>query len=94
MFLVRRLRKLRSCLNCCFHNKLDTELYVAAVKNLETDNFFLNDEHEIPESRVVIEKGVVWKYNKTGEQETLQTTGPLKYGVILMVSHQGRRHSL
>ncbi|XP_015258580.1 PREDICTED: A disintegrin and metalloproteinase with thrombospondin motifs 2-like [Cyprinodon variegatus] len=59
--------------------------HVLAVKNLETDNFFLNDEHEIPESRVVIEKGVVWKYNKTGEQETLQTTGPLKYGVILMV---------
>ncbi|MEQ2301740.1 hypothetical protein AMECASPLE_039184 [Ameca splendens] len=59
--------------------------HVLAVKNQETDHVFLNDEHEIPESRVVIEKGVVWEYNKTGEQESLQTNGPLKYGVILMV---------
>lgn len=56
------------------------------MKNQETDHFFLNDEHEIPESRVVIEKGVVWQYNKTGEQEALHSDGPLKYGVILMVS--------
>uniref|UniRef100_A0A3B5MJK4 Uncharacterized protein n=1 Tax=Xiphophorus couchianus TaxID=32473 RepID=A0A3B5MJK4_9TELE len=60
--------------------------HTLAVKNQETDHFFLNDEHEIPESRVVIEKGVVWQYNKTGEQEALHSDGPLKYGVILMVS--------
>ncbi|KAM4727217.1 A disintegrin and metalloproteinase with thrombospondin motifs 2-like [Anableps anableps] len=59
--------------------------HILAVKNQETDHLFLNDEHEIPESRVVIEKGVVWEYNKTGEQESLLTNGPLKYGVILMV---------
>uniref|UniRef100_A0A3Q2Q7Q4 ADAM metallopeptidase with thrombospondin type 1 motif, 2a n=1 Tax=Fundulus heteroclitus TaxID=8078 RepID=A0A3Q2Q7Q4_FUNHE len=59
--------------------------HVLAVKNQETDHLFLNDEHEIPESRVLIEKGVVWEYNKTGEQESIQTTGPLKYGVTLMV---------
>ncbi|XP_054902600.1 A disintegrin and metalloproteinase with thrombospondin motifs 2-like isoform X1 [Poeciliopsis prolifica] len=59
--------------------------HTLAVKNEETDYVFLNDEHEIPESRVVIEKGVVWQYNKTGEQEALHSDGPLKYSVILMV---------
>lgn len=56
------------------------------MKNQETDHFFLNNEDEIPESRVVIEKGVAWEYSSTEEQESIQTTGPLKYGVLLMVS--------
>lgn len=34
----------------------------------------------------MIEKGVVWEYNNTEDQESLVTTGPLKYGVLLMVS--------
>lgn len=61
-------------------------LPAAAVKNQETGHLFLNDEDELPESRVVIEKGVAWEYINTVEQESLQTTGPLKYGALLMVS--------
>lgn len=60
--------------------------FAAAVKNQETGHLFLNDEEELPESRVVIEKGVAWEYSNTEEQESIQTTGPLKYGVLLMVS--------
>lgn len=60
----------------------------AAVKNQETGHLFLNDEDELPESRVVIEKGVAWEYDHTEEQESVTTTGPLKYGVLLMVSQQ------
>uniref|UniRef100_A0A8D3DWS7 ADAM metallopeptidase with thrombospondin type 1 motif, 2 n=1 Tax=Scophthalmus maximus TaxID=52904 RepID=A0A8D3DWS7_SCOMX len=60
--------------------------HVLAVKNLETGHLFLNDEDELPESRVVIEKGVAWEYSNAEEQESVQTTGPLKYGVLLMVS--------
>lgn len=56
------------------------------MKNQETDHLFLNNEDEVPESRVVIEKGVAWEYSNTEEQESVQTTGPLKYGVLLMVS--------
>lgn len=56
------------------------------MKNQETGHLFLNDEDKLPESRVVIEKGVVWEYSNTEEQESIQTTGPLKYGVLLMVS--------
>lgn len=57
-----------------------------AVKNQETSHLFLNSEDEQPESRVVIEKGVMWEYSNTAEKESIQTTGPLKYGVLLMVS--------
>lgn len=65
----------------------DPVFHVLAVKNQETGQLFLNDEDELPESRELIEKGVVWEYNRTGEQESIQTTGPLKYDVLLMVSH-------
>lgn len=60
----------------------------AAVKNQQTGHLFLNDEDDFPESRVVIEKGVAWEYSNSEEQEYIQTTGPLKYGVLLMVSCQ------
>ncbi|KAF7206779.1 A disintegrin and metalloproteinase with thrombospondin motifs 2-like, partial [Nothobranchius furzeri] len=63
--------------------------HILAIKNKETNHFFLNDEDELPESRVVIEKGVVWKYNRTGEQESVQTSGPLKYDALLMVRSHG-----
>uniref|UniRef100_A0A3Q3MS32 ADAM metallopeptidase with thrombospondin type 1 motif, 2a n=1 Tax=Labrus bergylta TaxID=56723 RepID=A0A3Q3MS32_9LABR len=54
--------------------------------NQETGHLFLNDEDELPDSRVLIEKGVVWEYINNEEQESIQTTGPLKYGVLLMVT--------
>uniref|UniRef100_A0A665TKS7 ADAM metallopeptidase with thrombospondin type 1 motif, 2 n=1 Tax=Echeneis naucrates TaxID=173247 RepID=A0A665TKS7_ECHNA len=63
--------------------------HTLAVKNVETGHLFLNDEDELPESRVLIEKGVAWEYSNTEEQESVQTTGPLKYGVLLMVRSHG-----
>lgn len=65
----------------------------AALKNQETGHLFLNDEDELPESRTVIEKGVAWEYSNSEEQESIQTTGPLKYGVLLMVSPSSWRRS-
>lgn len=56
------------------------------MKNQDTGQIFLNDEVELPESRVLIEKGVLWEYSNNEEQEFIQTTGPLKYSVLLMVS--------
>lgn len=63
-----------------------------ALKNHETDRLFLNNEDELPESRVVIEKGAAWEYINKENQQSVQTRGPLKYGVLLMVSAtiQGR----
>ncbi|XP_039883048.1 A disintegrin and metalloproteinase with thrombospondin motifs 2-like isoform X1 [Simochromis diagramma] len=65
--------------------------HILAMKNQDTGHLFLNDEHELPESRVVIEKGVAWEYRNTEEEEeeSIQTTGPLKYGVVLMVRSHG-----
>lgn len=47
--------------------------------------FFLNGENEYPESRSVIEKGVEWEYENDNDKETLQTTGPLRHGILIMV---------
>lgn len=63
--------------------------HILAMKNQETGHLFLNDEHELPESRAAIEKGVAWEYRNTEEEESIQTTGPLKYGVVLMVRSHG-----
>uniref|UniRef100_A0A8B9HV82 ADAM metallopeptidase with thrombospondin type 1 motif, 2 n=1 Tax=Astyanax mexicanus TaxID=7994 RepID=A0A8B9HV82_ASTMX len=60
--------------------------HILAVKNQATDHLFLNDEGEFPESRAVIEKGVLWEYSNDDDMETVQTTGPLRYGVLIMTS--------
>ncbi|XP_067279605.1 A disintegrin and metalloproteinase with thrombospondin motifs 2 isoform X1 [Pseudorasbora parva] len=62
--------------------------HILAVKNQATDHLFLNDEGDFPESRTVIEKGVAWEYANNDDMETVQTTGPLKYGVLIMVQSQ------
>lgn len=59
---------------------------MSAVKNQATGHLFLNNEDEFPESRMVIEKGVEWEYYNDDDTETVQTTGPLGYAVLVMVS--------
>lgn len=56
-----------------------------AVKNVASGLFFLNGENEYPESHSVIEKGVEWEYENDNDKETLQTTGPLRHGILIMV---------
>lgn len=56
-----------------------------AVKNQATDHLFLNNEGDFPESRTVIEKGILWEYSNDNDMETIQTAGPLRYGVLIMV---------
>uniref|UniRef100_A0AAR2INY8 ADAM metallopeptidase with thrombospondin type 1 motif, 2 n=1 Tax=Pygocentrus nattereri TaxID=42514 RepID=A0AAR2INY8_PYGNA len=69
--------------------------HILAVKNQATDHLFLNDEGEFPESRTVIEKGVLWEYSNDDDMETVQTTGPLGYGVLIMVqSHSTSKVTL
>uniref|UniRef100_A0AAY5F1M0 ADAM metallopeptidase with thrombospondin type 1 motif, 2a n=1 Tax=Electrophorus electricus TaxID=8005 RepID=A0AAY5F1M0_ELEEL len=60
--------------------------HILAVKNQATDHLFLNGEGEFPESRTVIEKGVLWEYQNDDDTEMMQTTGPLRYGVVVMVT--------
>lgn len=57
----------------------------AAVKNVASGVFFLIGEKE---SRSVIEKGVEWEYENDNGKETLQTTGPLRHGILIMVQSE------
>lgn len=57
----------------------------AAVKNVASGLFFVNGENEYLESRSMIEKGVEWEYEYDDGKETLQTTGPLRHGILIMV---------
>lgn len=57
------------------------------MKNVASGLFFLNGESEYPKSRSVIEKGVEWEYENDNDRETLQTTGPLKHGIVIMVNN-------
>lgn len=55
------------------------------VKNVASGQFFINGDMEKPESYSVIEKGVEWEYENDNDKETLQSTGPLRHGVLIMV---------
>lgn len=47
--------------------------------------FFLNGDDKYPKSRSVIEKGVEWEYENDNNKETLQSIGPLRHGILIMV---------
>uniref|UniRef100_A0A8C3G4R0 ADAM metallopeptidase with thrombospondin type 1 motif 2 n=1 Tax=Cyclopterus lumpus TaxID=8103 RepID=A0A8C3G4R0_CYCLU len=65
--------------------ELKATSHTLAVKNVASGLFFLNGENDYPESRSVIETGVEWEYENDNDKETLQTTGPLRHGILIMV---------
>ncbi|KAM3612208.1 uncharacterized protein V6R79_004668 [Siganus canaliculatus] len=69
--------------------ELKASSHVLAVKNVASGQFFLNGENEYPESHSVIEKGVEWEYENDNDKETLQSTGPLRHGVLIMMKLHG-----
>ncbi|KAF7650586.1 hypothetical protein LDENG_00123430, partial [Lucifuga dentata] len=69
--------------------ELKASSHTLAVKNVASGLFFLNGENEYPESRSVIEKGIEWEYENDNDKETLQTTGPLRHGVLIMMQLHG-----
>ncbi|XP_068181171.1 A disintegrin and metalloproteinase with thrombospondin motifs 2-like [Antennarius striatus] len=69
--------------------ELRATLHTLAVKNVASRLFFLNGENEYPESGSVIEKGVEWEYENDHNKETLQTTGPLRHGILIMMKLHG-----
>jgi len=72
---------------------LTSVLSYPAVKNLVSGQFFLNAEGDYPESRSVIEKGVEWEYDNDNDKDTLQTNGPLRHGVLVMVHTHTHIHT-
>ncbi|KAG7257711.1 hypothetical protein CRUP_021764 [Coryphaenoides rupestris] len=69
--------------------ELRATAHTLAVKNLASGMFFLTGECDYPESGSVIEKGVEWEYGIDHDKETLQTTGPLTHGVLIMMQLHG-----
>ncbi|XP_026186385.1 A disintegrin and metalloproteinase with thrombospondin motifs 2-like isoform X3 [Mastacembelus armatus] len=69
--------------------ELKATSHTLAVKNVASGLFFLNGEDEYPESCSIIEKGVEWEYENDNDKETLQTTGPLRHGILVMMKLHG-----
>ncbi|XP_010774170.1 A disintegrin and metalloproteinase with thrombospondin motifs 2-like, partial [Notothenia coriiceps] len=69
--------------------ELKVTSHTLAVKNVASGLFFLNGENDYPESHSVIEKGVEWEYENDNDKETLQTTGPLRHGILIMMKLHG-----
>nr|XP_046261649.1 A disintegrin and metalloproteinase with thrombospondin motifs 2-like isoform X2 [Scatophagus argus] len=69
--------------------ELKATSHVFAVKNVASGLFFLNGENECQESCSVIEKGIEWEYENDNDKETLQTTGPLRHGILIMMKLHG-----
>ncbi|XP_041121879.1 A disintegrin and metalloproteinase with thrombospondin motifs 2-like isoform X2 [Polyodon spathula] len=72
-----------------FIQETDTTQHIIAVKNQATGKFVLNGEGEFPESRAFIDSGVEWEYHNDDDKETIQTTGPLNYGIMVMIVPNG-----
>ena len=63
----------------------------SAIKNLETGKFILNEENDInPNSKSFIAMGVEWEYRDEDSRETLQTMGPLRGSIAVLVSSPAR----
>ncbi|TDH07702.1 hypothetical protein EPR50_G00108720 [Perca flavescens] len=69
--------------------ELKATSHTLAVKNVASGLFFLNGKNDYPESHSVIEKGVEWEYENDDGKETLQTTGPLRHGILIMMKLYG-----
>uniref|UniRef100_A0A4W6C6Z6 ADAM metallopeptidase with thrombospondin type 1 motif 2 n=1 Tax=Lates calcarifer TaxID=8187 RepID=A0A4W6C6Z6_LATCA len=69
--------------------ELKATSHILAVKNVASGLFFLNGDDEYPKSHSVIEKGVEWEYENDNDKETLQTTGPLRHGILIMMKLHG-----
>nr|XP_040030389.1 A disintegrin and metalloproteinase with thrombospondin motifs 2-like isoform X2 [Gasterosteus aculeatus aculeatus] len=69
--------------------ELKATSHTLAVKNVASGLFFLNGENDYPESHSVIEKGVEWEYENDNDKDSLQTTGPIRHGILIMMKLRG-----
>ncbi|KAJ7419834.1 A disintegrin and metalloproteinase with thrombospondin motif 2 [Pitangus sulphuratus] len=66
-----------------------------AIKNRETGKFILSEDNYVPDSKVFIDMGVEWEYRNDDDRETVQTMGPLRNGIVILVTpHGGAKISL
>ncbi|XP_057891076.1 A disintegrin and metalloproteinase with thrombospondin motifs 2 [Melospiza georgiana] len=73
----------------------DATTHHLAIKNRETGKFILSEDNYVPDSKVFIDMGVEWEYRNDDDRETVQTMGPLRHGIIILViPHGGAKISL
>ncbi|XP_072256883.1 A disintegrin and metalloproteinase with thrombospondin motifs 2-like isoform X2 [Pyxicephalus adspersus] len=62
-----------------------------AIQNQATGKFLLNDEkNSSPQSsKVFVKMGIEWDYRNDDNRETLQTIGPLRYPIVVLVMPHG-----
>ncbi|XP_059378241.1 A disintegrin and metalloproteinase with thrombospondin motifs 2-like [Carassius carassius] len=65
--------------------ELNGTTHILAVKNKASGDFFLNAHGDYPVTRSVIEKGLEWEYENKNNRDTIQTSGPLKNDVVVMI---------
>lgn len=61
-------------------------MLVLAIKNRDTGRFILNEDNYVPDSKVFINMGVEWEYRNEDDREMVQTMGPLRSGITVLVS--------
>ncbi|KAJ6667886.1 hypothetical protein lerEdw1_016207, partial [Lerista edwardsae] len=67
----------------------DATIHNLAVKNRETGKFILSEDNYVPDSKVFVSMGVEWEYRNDDDRETVQTMGPLRNGIIVLVIPRG-----
>ncbi|XP_058654418.1 A disintegrin and metalloproteinase with thrombospondin motifs 2-like isoform X3 [Onychostoma macrolepis] len=72
-----------------FIQELNGTTHILAVRNKASGDFFLNAHGDYPETRSVIEKGLEWEYENKNNKDTIQTSGPLKNDIVVMIRMHG-----
>uniref|UniRef100_A0A670ZCB1 ADAM metallopeptidase with thrombospondin type 1 motif 2 n=1 Tax=Pseudonaja textilis TaxID=8673 RepID=A0A670ZCB1_PSETE len=73
----------------------DATVHNLAIKNRETGKFILNENNYVPDSKTFIHMGTEWEYRNDEDREMVQTMGPLRHSIsILVIPHGNGKISL
>uniref|UniRef100_A0A8C6Y7F7 ADAM metallopeptidase with thrombospondin type 1 motif 2 n=1 Tax=Naja naja TaxID=35670 RepID=A0A8C6Y7F7_NAJNA len=65
-----------------------------SIKNRKTGKFILNENNYVPDSKTFIHMGAEWEYRNDEDREMIQTMGPLRHSISILVSSLKTRISL
>uniref|UniRef100_A0A8C6Y452 ADAM metallopeptidase with thrombospondin type 1 motif 2 n=1 Tax=Naja naja TaxID=35670 RepID=A0A8C6Y452_NAJNA len=73
----------------------DATVHNLAIKNRKTGKFILNENNYVPDSKTFIHMGAEWEYRNDEDREMIQTMGPLRHSIsILVIPHGNGKISL
>uniref|UniRef100_A0A7M4EXW4 ADAM metallopeptidase with thrombospondin type 1 motif 2 n=1 Tax=Crocodylus porosus TaxID=8502 RepID=A0A7M4EXW4_CROPO len=67
----------------------DATVHNLAIKNRETGKLILSEDNYVPDSKAFIDMGVEWEYRNDDGREMVQTMGPLRNGIVILVIPHG-----